>query len=308
MTLRFSERYVTALNLLLIATLAYFLALSVNDVIRGRLHGGTPLHLPALTRAKPVPARSYPRSYYEAIAKRDVFNLEPAPEAPAELATNLHIKLIGTSQLTLSRPFIIVQDENTQKQSLYQLGDDIPGAGKLVGVYRDHAIVLHAGRRVKLEMPTHPGVPATSELSPQGLPRPLWSPPGAGFLRRPFPGAFPGRGAGVHRLGPGRFDLDRSTLNNNLNNMASLFTQIRAIPDIGADGTSNGFKLSEIQPGSLFQQIGLQDGDILTSVEGQSVSDPARAMQLLASLRQQSSVDVTVLRNGQPLQLHYNIH
>ena len=40
MTLRFSERYVMALNLLLIAILAYFLALSVNDVILGRVAGG----------------------------------------------------------------------------------------------------------------------------------------------------------------------------------------------------------------------------------------------------------------------------
>jgi hypothetical protein len=38
MTLRFSERYVIALNLLLIAILAYFLALSVNDVVLGHGH------------------------------------------------------------------------------------------------------------------------------------------------------------------------------------------------------------------------------------------------------------------------------
>jgi type II secretion system protein C len=301
MTMRFSERYITALNLLLIAGLAYFLALSVNDVIRGRL-AGAPLHLPALTRARPVSAQSHPRAYYEPIAKRDIFNLEPAPEAPAELATNLHIKLLGTSQLTLSRPFIIVQDQNTQRQSLYQLGDEIPDAGKLVGVYKDHAIILHQGRRIKLEMPKQPGLPAANQASAPGMPRPLWGLRGMGL-----PGGFlPGRG--VHQIGPGRFVLDRSTVNHNLNNMASLFTQIRAIPNVGADGSSNGFKLSEIQPGSIFQQIGLQDGDILTSVEGQSVSDPARAMQLLSSLRDQSSVNLTVVRNGEPLQLHYNIH
>ena len=45
MTLRFSERYVMALNLLLIAILAYFLALSVNDVILGRVADGASEHL-----------------------------------------------------------------------------------------------------------------------------------------------------------------------------------------------------------------------------------------------------------------------
>ena len=51
MTLRFSERYVMALNLLLIAILAYFLALSVNDVILGRVAGGATAHLPPLLGA-----------------------------------------------------------------------------------------------------------------------------------------------------------------------------------------------------------------------------------------------------------------
>ena len=54
MTLRFSERYVMALNLLLIAILAYFLALSVNDVILGRVAGGATAHLPPLLGAAPV--------------------------------------------------------------------------------------------------------------------------------------------------------------------------------------------------------------------------------------------------------------
>lgn len=304
MTLRFSfsERYLTALNLLLIAALAYFLALSVNDAIRGRLGAGAPLKLPALTRAAALSAPGRSRAYYDAIVRRDIFNLEPAPEAPAELATNLHIKLLGTSQLTLSRPFIIVLDQNTQKQSLYQLGDEIPDAGKLVSVYKDHAIILHQGRRIKLEMPSQP-VPAAEEA------------PAPNPLRRPWGGSLHGfpvgpmsmRG-GVRQLGPGRFAIDRSDLNNHLQNMASLFTQIRAVPNLGADGSSNGFKLSEIQPGSIFQEVGLHDGDILTSVNGQGVSDPARAMQLLGQLRDQSSINLTVLRNGQPLQLHYYIH
>ncbi len=305
MTLRlaFSERYLTALNLLLIAGLAYFLALSVNDVIRGRMGGGAPLQLPAMTRAAPLTAQGRPRALYDAIVRRDIFNLEPAPEAPAELATNLHIKLIGTSQLTLSRPFIIVLDQNTQRQSLYQLGDEIPDAGKLVGVFKDHAIILHQGRRIKLEMPSQP-IPAADEAPAPGLPRPLWG----GNLRRGLPPGPLSMHGGVRQLAAGRFAVDRLALNDKLNNMASLFTQIRAIPNIGADGSSNGFRLSEIQPGSIFQQIGLHDGDILTSVDGQTVSDPARALQLLGTLHDRSTVNLTVLRNGQPLQLHYDIH
>ncbi len=301
MTLRFSERYVIALNLLLIAILAYFLALSVNDIILGRVARGTRAHLPSLVGAEPPAPVARPRAYYDAIAKRDIFNLVPAVvEAPAEVATNLHIKLLGTSMLTLSQPFIIVEDDNNHEQSLYRMGDEIPDAGKLVGVYKDHAIILHQGHRTKLEMPADQnGTPAT----PTHAPRPFALP------RRGIGGFLRGRSGmnGVREVDPNRYVLDRSTLNNNLNNMAALFTQVRAIPNLGADGQSNGFKLSEIQPDSLFQQIGLRDGDVLTGVSGQSVSDPAKAMQLLGTLRNQSSISLTVIRGGQPVQLQYNI-
>jgi general secretion pathway protein C len=82
---------------------------------------------------------------------------------------------------------------------------------------------------------------------------------------------------------------------------------MRAIPSLGPDGQPHGFKLSEIQPDSIFQQIGLRDGDILTGVGGQSVGDPAKAMQLLSAMRNQNSISLTVMRGGQPMQLQYNI-
>lgn len=299
MTLRFSERYVMALNLLLIAILAYFLALSVNDIILGRVAGDASAHLPSLLGAEPTAPVTRLRAFYEAISRRDIFNLVPVTEAPAEVATNLHIKLLGTSSLTLSQPFIIVEDDNNHEQSLYRMGDDIPDAGKLVGVFKDHAIILHQGRRTKLEMP------ADQNGTPAEMPRPFGLPGGAPFRRNLLRGRSSQNG--IREIDPNRYVLDRSTVDNNLNNMASLFTQVRAIPNLGPDGQSNGFKLSEIQPDSIFQQIGLRDGDVLTGVGGQSVGDPSKAFQLLSSLRNQNSISLTVMRSGQPVQLQYNI-
>ena len=82
MTLRLSERYVMALNLLLIAILAYFLALSVNDIILGRVADAS-AHLPSLVGPEPSAPVARPRGYYNGIARRDIFNLVPVTEAPA---------------------------------------------------------------------------------------------------------------------------------------------------------------------------------------------------------------------------------
>ena len=89
--------------------------------------------------------------------------------------------------------------------------------------------------------------------------------------------------------------------------MGSLLTQVRAVPNV-QNGSSNGFRLSQIQPGSIFQQIGLEDGDIVTGAQGQQVTDPIRAMALVSALRNSPSISLSVVRNGSPLQLYYTIH
>jgi|SRR5580704_1830370 type II secretion system protein C len=303
MTLHFSERYVMALNLVLIALLAYFLALSVNDIVLGRMASGAETHLPSLLSVNPAVPVARPRAYYDAISRRDIFNLVPVTEAPAVVATNLHIRLLGTSSLTLSQPFIIVEDDSNHEQSLYRLGDDIPDAGKLVGVFKDHAIILNQGRRTSLEMPTDQNGAPAEIPSPFGLPGRAFR---RNFLRGRSSENEPHQN-GVRQIDPNHYVLARTTLDNNLSNMASLFTQVRAIPNLGANGQSNGFKLSEIQPDSIFQQIGLRDGDVLTDVSGQSVSDPTKAIGLLSTLRSQNSISLTVMRGGQPVQIQYNI-
>jgi general secretion pathway protein C len=292
MGISLSGRYIVGLNLLLIALLAYCAALTADDIVALRFSGPSAPEFAAERVAGPAAVLNHPRSYYDTIARRDVFNLTPqTAAAPAPVVSeSLPIKLLGTSLLTLAKPFVIIQDANSN-QALYRLGDEIPGAGKLVEIRKDSAVIDHQGHRVLIEMPQEPiGAPAATGRE--------WS-EGRSRIEHPA-------GQGVRRVGGNQYVVERTTVDQSLQNMAQLFTEIRAVPNI-ENGTSNGFKLSEIQPGSIFQQIGLRDGDVLTSVEGQSVSDPARAMQLLSSLSNRQSISLSVLRDGRPLSFQYAI-
>jgi general secretion pathway protein C len=110
----------------------------------------------------------------------------------------------------------------------------------------------------------------------------------------------------VHRIGPNEFTIDRSAVNRNLQNMGQLFTQMRAIPNV-ENGKTDGFSLSEVVPGSLFSQMGLHDGDVVTSIGGQDLNDPTQAIALLSTLRNASSLSITVMRHGRPVELQYQI-
>ena len=66
---------------------------------------------------------------------------------------DLHIKLIGTSMASKSKPYAIIEDP-AGNESLYQVGEDIPDAGKLVSVETNRAIIDRSGHRVAIEIPS----------------------------------------------------------------------------------------------------------------------------------------------------------
>ncbi len=313
MYFRFPQQYVAVLNLFLLGITAYFLALAVSNGIK--------LHLARINisgfsesngqrHLERLQAGLRPRAYYDTIVRRDIFSRVEVAPTPAPVENeNLNITLIGTSHLSIGKPFIIVETTDGE-QSLYRQGETIPNVGPVLSSGRNKAVVLHNGHRVALQIP-NAGEGGTSE--PMPLPwrgRRFMRPPRLHRRSRgnPFgPYGELSSNPGVHQLSSNRYLIGRATVDSSLSNMGSLFTQIRAVPNL-QHGSSNGFRLSQIQPGSIFQQIGLQDGDIVTGAQGQQVNDPMRAMVLLNNLRNSPSISVSLIRNGSPMQLYYTIH
>lgn len=307
MEIRLTERHIMALNVLLVIILAYFAARSVNDIVAMRL-APEPAPPQVSSFAAQSGATAHPRPYYEGIVQRDIFNLVPEVEAPAPVvAEDLHLKLLGVSTMSGGKPFAIVEDR-TGQQALYRVGEQIPSAGKLIEVASDRIIIEHAGRRVAVALPKDelPG-PVTG---PSGVPV---QPAVEGDDNPPDDTGDGGQASAdedfdpnVTDLGENKYAIPRSTIDHSLKNMAELFTEIRAIPNM-RNGKTNGFSLSEIAPGSVFDEMGFEEGDLLSTVNGQTVTDPGQAMQMLSQLRNQHSITVQVSRDGKPVTLTYTI-
>jgi general secretion pathway protein C len=292
--LAFSERYVVALNFLLIAGCAYFAARALNDAVAQRL-----IVIPPAPQAR-VSSRSgdLPRTAYDLIVQRDIFNAvkqqaapPPPPPPPAATAADLHLKLLGTAQSNWTRPFALFEDQNTHDQNFYQLHDQIPDAGELTAVEKTKVVIDHNGTPVTLEIPTDQ---TNTGSAPAPAPAPIMAAMPSRFSRD------------VNRVGPNDYTIPRTAVERNLQNMGQLFTQMRAIPNV-QDGKTDGFRLSEVQAGSLFSQMGLRNGDVVTSIGGQALNDPTQAIALLNQLRTASQISLTVLRHGRPVDLNYQI-
>ncbi|MHB8383456.1 MAG: type II secretion system protein N [Candidatus Binataceae bacterium] len=303
MEFRLNQRHLVAINFLLIATIAFFAARAVNQIIAQSM---TAIPVPATSGAQRRGGAVHGRDFYTSIVKRDVFNLVPQvnkPE-PSLTAIDLHLKLLGTSSALQNGPWAIIEDQ-AGEQSLYRLNEEIPDAGRLVLVEKNRAIIEHGTQRVAIEIPQDSmpgGVVAPAHPVPRTALRAMAN------LR----GLKPGQAKGpmpdidVEDEGANKYGLKRSDIRVALAHTTDLASQIKATPNMDGN-TQTGYQLTEIESGSLFDDLGLEDGDVLTQINGRQVTNPAIAAGMLATLQMRPSIDVTVLRDGHQLALHYDI-
>jgi general secretion pathway protein C len=312
MQLRFSQIHVTILNFVLVATLALVSAMCVRDIITRSLSNEA--DAPASTSsARKASTGPQTRDYYDSIVKRDIFNEAPQESSgPAPVVEeDLHLKLLGTSLMSKSKPYVIVEDE-TGTESLYQVGEDIPDAGKLVEVEVNRAIIDRDGHRVAIEIPnpdmpeappSHLGGASKAPLL-RGLPA-FRNRPHVFGRRTPIPGGDNSK-LQLKRLGPGKFEVSRAEVQQTMENPSDFFSQMRAMPHF-VNGKTDGFSISQVAPGSVFDQLGLQNGDLVTSINGQPVTNPMQALGLMQAMKTQSALDLTVNRGGQPTSVHLDL-
>jgi general secretion pathway protein C len=329
MQLRFSQIHVTILNFVLIAVLAIVSAMCVRDIVERSVSNEPDAPVSMGVRNQITGVRTRP--YYDLIVKRDIFNETPQQSAPAPVVEeDLHLKLIGTSMLSKSKPYAIIEDP-TGNESLYQVGEDIPDAGKLVSVETNRAIIDRSGHRVAIEIPSSdlPEVPP-SQLGVPGVPAfrgPLLRGLPAAMRRKLQRLGHPGAAGDdendnnddndnsddskadkikIQKLGPGKYAVSRAEVQQTMENPAEFFSQMRAMPHF-VNGKADGFSITEVAPGSVFEQIGLQNGDMLTSIQGQPVTNPMQAMGLITAVRTASAIDLTVNRGGTPTSVHLDL-
>ena len=78
---------------------------------------------------------------------------------------------------------------------------------------------------------------------------------------------------------------------------AKVLKDAKAEPNM-AGGELDGFKLTRIKSGSVYEKAGLQDVDIIKEINGVSLSDTAQAIRLLNSLKGENEIEVRLERGG----------
>lgn len=66
-------------------------------------------------------------------------------------------------------------------------------------------------------------------------------------------------------------------------------------------------KISNIEQGSIYQQLGLKDGDVIKKVNGQVPSSMNDLNVMFSKIKKGTKVDLVIERNGKEESFHYSI-
>jgi S1-C subfamily serine protease len=85
-------------------------------------------------------------------------------------------------------------------------------------------------------------------------------------------------------------------------NLAMILAQARCVPELES-GRPSGYRCFEIQPGSVYDKLGLEDNDVITRVDGAPLDNPAVAFAKLnaASLGTHEKLTLTIRRGGRTI-------
>jgi type II secretion system protein C len=191
---------------------------------------------------------------------------------PAPPPSPLMLSLIGTFLTEGQEPYAIIEDKKKNEQEMFLIGDLIFEQATLKKIYLDRVEVERNG---KLEV-----------------------------LRLDEVGG--NAGAGIVSTGSDDFVIEEAELDKGLENLPLLLTQARAVPYF-KDGRSIGLRLFAIKTGSLYEKVGLKNGDILKTINGNNLGDISQALKLFEQLKQERSINLSLERDKQEREFKYTI-
>lgn len=269
---------------MLVATgsVVWFLSVAVRDTLsRKGIESELEGRLGSLLSASSPSAQPTPEIErdWKLIADTKVFGTLGGPAAPAAAAapppSPLSLTLIGTFVTDGQEPYAIIEDKKKQTQDMFLLGDSVFEQATLKKIYQDRVELERLGKLEVLRLDDFGG-----------------------------PDAPAGEG-GISANGDD-FVVDEAELDKGLENLPLLLTQARAVPYF-KDGRSIGLRLFAIKSGSLYEKIGLKNGDILKSINGNSLADITQALKLFEQLKQERSINLVLEREKQDREFKYTI-
>jgi len=116
-----------------------------------------------------------------------------------------------------------------------------------------------------------------------------------------------GKWDGVKKDGDTKFTIDQETFDKILENPDKLAGQIRAVPHTDESGKVDGYRLSGIRRSSLFRKLGIKNGDVVHSVNGNELTSMSSALSAFESLQSERNFNFEVTSRKKKKTYEYEV-
>ncbi|MBU0995639.1 MAG: PDZ domain-containing protein [Proteobacteria bacterium] len=234
-------------------------------------------------------------SYYNTIKTRDIFKSSQNDKKPEDSVnvdslkeTELKLKLWGTVTGDREKAYAVIGETTRNKeQELYRIGDTIQNTSATVKMIlrekvvlsindEDQVLVMEEAKSTKKDS-ADSRAPALSNLSD---------------------GMEPGSTQNI--------SLQRADIEQSLQNINELMGQVKVRPHF-TNGQPDGLALSSIRRNSIFSQMGLKNGDVITGVDGNPIESVDDALKFYENISSASALSLQVKRRGKMQTIDYNI-
>ncbi len=226
-----------------------------------------------------------------AILERNLFGAQLAGEAQAIVpsdepvaATKLPLKLLGTAAANDERRSrAAIQDEKSQKHLVVGVGDALEGHPRVSvrAIERTRVILDNAGRPEELLLREDDPSFQAARRAParRGARRTAAAEPSAALDQR------------------------LKTLNGpDGQGISQILSSARIVPQY-FEGQMQGMRVDSIKDDSVFQKVGLQNGDVITEVNGIVIDRVEATSAIFDEFATAEQIDIAALRGGSAVKL-----
>jgi len=197
----------------------------------------------------------------------------------------LQLKLLGTVAGPTNLTYAVILDVSVGEERAYKVSDKIKGA-KILSVEPMKVLLLYEGKREYLRM----------EFFKE---QQNW------VFKKETKKDVNLKSYDLHGRPKNQamlIKLDRARLGSALSNLDKTIYEATLMPAFKA-GHPNGYIIINIKDGSIFDNLGLKNGDVLQKIDGQPIKSNFSFLAFLPSLKEKALLNIDLERGFSPLSL-----
>jgi general secretion pathway protein C len=299
-------------DLVAVGLCAVFLGRAASSGFESKFLTAMVIPPPAPRIARAPSETIYPKQI-DSIIKRNVFcstcppivdkttEIEPTGAEVQPQRTALPLQLLAVNYAPPPWGFqhssVVLRDTETKETGAFRAGEKVKGA-TITGIDEARLHLDNSGKPEYLDLlDTETNTaPSATPVVPVASATPT---PGGDALSQELD-------RGIKKTGEHTYEIQRATLESVLGNMSLLSRSARIVPEI-RDGKAAGFRLYSVRPDGPFAKIGMQNGDVISSINGLEITSPEKALEVYAKLKSASHLSLGLERNGQRTTKDYTI-